>query len=347
MSDLFVIPEQDTHKKKALIVIRAIIAMEKHAHKAGWKGPRIDDFKQSPVNQSLSTISELSKPEGIQSLYKAQILNEPLKASPEVLNGPPVQNNIAPPSLQVTNIKSVITSDQLKAQLLENSRAESKFDPGSSLFHSKAVKSLPKDDADTEEESDVEGSNSQPALSPRQLLVMAQQNAKAEVTRTGSKSSRKSSISSMKEFSNSESEAIFARKLSIKSDSSHVSMKRTVSKETASNLSVTTFTRTNSFSETANNNASQPSAQASADFAKELLASFTTTKQPEPVVEVREMPEKALEKEVIVHEHVPVQPVKSELVQAVSQNRVAQKLNKRAKEVFEFIGQEVFIFLKF
>ncbi|KAJ3271482.1 hypothetical protein HDV01_006612 [Terramyces sp. JEL0728] len=42
VSDLLVWPDADPHKKSALIVLRTVIALEKHARKSGWQGPGID-----------------------------------------------------------------------------------------------------------------------------------------------------------------------------------------------------------------------------------------------------------------------------------------------------------------
>ncbi|KAJ3311019.1 hypothetical protein HDV04_004439 [Boothiomyces sp. JEL0838] len=42
VSDLLVWPDADPHKKSALIVLRTVIALEKHARKSGWQGPTID-----------------------------------------------------------------------------------------------------------------------------------------------------------------------------------------------------------------------------------------------------------------------------------------------------------------
>ena len=42
VSDLLVWPENDLNRKHALIVLRTVIALEKHARKSGWDGPSMD-----------------------------------------------------------------------------------------------------------------------------------------------------------------------------------------------------------------------------------------------------------------------------------------------------------------
>lgn len=42
ISDILVWPANDPHKKSALTVLRTLVALEKHARKTGWEGPKLE-----------------------------------------------------------------------------------------------------------------------------------------------------------------------------------------------------------------------------------------------------------------------------------------------------------------
>jgi hypothetical protein len=55
LSDILVWPDHDPHRKHALIVLRTIIALEKHARKSGWNGPPIQLKQQASFHLGVSS----------------------------------------------------------------------------------------------------------------------------------------------------------------------------------------------------------------------------------------------------------------------------------------------------
>jgi hypothetical protein len=67
VSDILVWPEHDPHRKHGLIVLRTIIALEKHARKSGWDGPFIE-LKQ----QVSMTLGVSSRDNVIRKMYSSE-----------------------------------------------------------------------------------------------------------------------------------------------------------------------------------------------------------------------------------------------------------------------------------
>ena len=63
ISDLFVWPENDLNKKHALIVLRSVVALEKHARNSGWEGPRIE-FQRGSEAIGVAAVN-IEKPEPV------------------------------------------------------------------------------------------------------------------------------------------------------------------------------------------------------------------------------------------------------------------------------------------
>jgi hypothetical protein len=53
--DLLVWPEHDSHRKHALIVLRTVIALEKHARRSGWNGPPINLQTSASITLGVSS----------------------------------------------------------------------------------------------------------------------------------------------------------------------------------------------------------------------------------------------------------------------------------------------------
>jgi hypothetical protein len=55
VSDLLVWPDNDAHRKHGLIVMRTMIALERHARKSGWNGPSIGLESAASLNLGVSS----------------------------------------------------------------------------------------------------------------------------------------------------------------------------------------------------------------------------------------------------------------------------------------------------
>ena len=112
ISDLFVWPENDLHKKSALIVLRSIVALEKHARNSGWEGPRIE-FDRNSNDMGVNNVETLRRPKKLatppppvilsphpdeeyqqsQNVYSNQVEKDSYSKSNQSENEDPLKNN--------------------------------------------------------------------------------------------------------------------------------------------------------------------------------------------------------------------------------------------------------------
>lgn len=93
VSDILVWPDNDPHRKHALIVLRTIIALEKHARKSGWNGPTIQLKQQASM--SLGVSSRDSVVPNLKNSYDQ--MREPVNPPPMVARRPSIPVNFNPP----------------------------------------------------------------------------------------------------------------------------------------------------------------------------------------------------------------------------------------------------------